>query len=66
MVTSLLKKLNLNFLSKLSVMGAIQSFNKMPQGLGTGSLFTNNFESPLEVKKGALFYNTNTSWNFNL
>ncbi|MFH6769434.1 o-succinylbenzoate synthase [Gaetbulibacter aquiaggeris] len=40
--------------------------NLQPQGLGTGSLFTNNFESPLEVKEGALYYNTNTSWNFNL
>jgi O-succinylbenzoate synthase len=40
--------------------------NKMPQGLGTGSLFTNNFESPLEVKKEYLFYNTNKKWNFNL
>jgi len=30
--------------------------NKMPQGLGTGSLFTNNFISPLTVKNGALFY----------
>ena len=38
MVTSLLKKLNLNFLSKLSVMGAIQSFNKMAQGF-LGKLF---------------------------
>ena len=40
--------------------------NLQPQGLGTGSLFTNNIESPLEVKKGALFYNTKNSWNFNL
>ena len=40
--------------------------NLQPQGLGTGSLFTNNFESPLEVKEGALYYNTNNSWNFNL
>ncbi len=40
--------------------------NLQPQGLGTGGLFTNNFESPLEVKEGALFYNTNHSWNFNL
>jgi len=30
--------------------------NKMPQGLGTGSLFTNNFESPLQVKNGTLRY----------
>lgn len=40
--------------------------SKMPQGLGTGSLFTNNFESPLEVKNGHLQYNTTGSWKFNL
>ncbi|MCH3883092.1 MULTISPECIES: o-succinylbenzoate synthase [Tenacibaculum] len=40
--------------------------NKLPQGLGTGSLFTNNFESPLEVKSGTLQYNPTKNWNFNL
>lgn len=40
--------------------------NLQPQGLGTGGLFTNNFESPLEVKEGNLIYNTNHCWNFNL
>lgn len=40
--------------------------NKMPQGLGTGSLFTNNFESPLEVNNGYLHYNNRKNWNFNL
>jgi o-succinylbenzoate synthase len=40
--------------------------NPMPQGLGTGSLFTNNFDSPLEVKNGYLHYNTNQDWNFNV
>ena len=40
--------------------------NKMPQGLGTGGLFTNNFVSPLTVKNGTLRYNTNQDWNFNL
>lgn len=39
---------------------------KMPQGLGTGSLFTNNFECPLEVKNGYLHYNKTKNWNFNL
>lgn len=39
---------------------------KTPQGLGTGSLFTNNFECPLEVKSGKLHYNLNKHWNFNL
>ena len=38
----------------------------LPQGLGTGSFFTNNFESPLEVIKGALHYNANKNWDFNL
>jgi o-succinylbenzoate synthase len=40
--------------------------NSMPQGLGTGGLFTNNFDSPLEVYKGGLYYNKNKNWNFNL
>lgn len=38
----------------------------MPQGLGTGSLFTNNFDSPLQVKNGKLHYNNLINWNFNL
>ena len=40
--------------------------SSMPQGLGTGGLFTNNFDSPLEVYKGGLYYNKNKNWNFNL
>ena len=40
--------------------------NKMPQGLGTGGLFTNNFECPLEVETGRLQYNIKKDWNFNL
>lgn len=40
--------------------------NTMPQGLGTGSLFTNNFTSPLTVKNGTLQNNLNTDWNFKL
>lgn len=30
--------------------------NSMPQGLGTGGLFTNNFETPLVVRNGHLWY----------
>lgn len=40
--------------------------SKLPQGLGTGSLFTNNFECPLEVKSGNLKYNQSINWNFNI
>ena len=36
--------------------------SNLPQGLGTGSLFTNNIESPLEVKNGRLFYNNSKKW----
>ncbi|WP_347925781.1 o-succinylbenzoate synthase [Pontimicrobium sp. SW4] len=39
---------------------------KMYQGLGTGSLFTNNFDSPLMVKNGTLQYEQNRHWNVNL
>jgi len=40
--------------------------NNMPQGLGTGDLFTNNFDSPLIVKKGTLQLEKNNHWNINL
>ena len=40
--------------------------SQMPQGLGTGGLFTNNFDSPLQVKNGQLFYNKSEEFNFNL
>lgn len=36
--------------------------NPMPQGLGTGALYTNNFECPLEVVNGKLTYNPHTNW----
>ncbi|WP_139959472.1 o-succinylbenzoate synthase [Flavicella sediminum] len=38
----------------------------MPQGLGTGGLFTNNFNSPLYVDKGALWYGNSNEWDFKL
>lgn len=37
----------------------------MPQGLGTGGLFTNNIPSPLVVKNGKLWYQPEQKWNFN-
>lgn len=39
--------------------------NLMPQGLGTGSLYTNNFDSPLTVSEGQLWYDTNKEWKIN-
>jgi len=40
--------------------------NRLAQGLGTGSLFTNNFESPLQVKNATLRYDNNLNWKFKL
>lgn len=37
--------------------------SNMPQGLGTGALYTNNFDCPLEVSKGQLWYNTSLKWD---
>lgn len=36
--------------------------NPLPQGLGTGQLFQNNFSSPLVVKEGSLFYLPESGW----
>lgn len=37
--------------------------NLLPQGLGTGQLYHNNFESPLEIRKGELSYDVPKSWD---
>lgn len=39
--------------------------SKMPQGLGTGALYTNNFDCPLEVSQGQLWYNEAKAWESN-
>ncbi len=40
--------------------------NSLPQGLGTGQLYTNNFSSPLMVQNGRLFYRKEKEWDMNL
>jgi o-succinylbenzoate synthase len=40
--------------------------NLMPQGLGTGALYTNNFYCPLEVFEGQLWYRKDQKWDCNL
>ena len=37
----------------------------LPQGLGTGQLYGNNINSPLEMDHGYLRYNSNKSWDLN-
>lgn len=36
----------------------------LPQGLGTGSLYTNNLDSPLYIQGQFIRYNTKEHWNF--
>ncbi len=38
--------------------------NLMPQGLGTGALYTNNFVCPLAVLQGQLWYKKEIDWHF--
>ena len=40
--------------------------NLLAQGLGTGSLYTNNFDCPLTVSDGQLWYDNTKSWDLNL
>ena len=35
----------------------------LPQGLGTGGLYTNNITSPLQVMNGRIQYNNNRTWD---
>ena len=37
--------------------------SNMPQGLGTGEVFTNSIISPLAIKDGSLLYNPSKSWD---
>jgi o-succinylbenzoate synthase len=36
--------------------------NPLPQGLGTGALYSNNFETPLLAEKGYLYYIATKNW----
>jgi o-succinylbenzoate synthase len=36
--------------------------NKLPQGLGTGQLYSNNFDCPLKIKSGNLFFDPKENW----
>ena len=39
---------------------------EIPQGLGTGSLYKNNIDSPLTVGNGFISYNIQKPWNLEL
>jgi O-succinylbenzoate synthase len=59
MTSALESNVGLNAICQL----ASQLKNTLPQGLGTGKLFTNNFESPLTVESGQISYDSKKAWN---
>lgn len=59
--SSLESNIGLNILAQF----AAKQGNPLIQGLGTGQLFSNNFDSPLVVRKAQLFYNPAKSWQLN-
>jgi o-succinylbenzoate synthase len=38
----------------------------MPQGLGTGQLYSNNIDSPLVIRDGSLYYDQTLSWDLSV
>ncbi|WP_332913137.1 enolase C-terminal domain-like protein [Algoriphagus boritolerans] len=58
MTSALESNIGLNAISQLA-----STFNPaIPQGLGTGKLYHNNLQSPLEIQSGFIRYNTDTAW----
>lgn len=58
MTSALESNIGLNAIAQLS-----STYNpSIPQGLGTGKLFHNNLESPLEIKSGLIRYSPEKSW----
>lgn len=59
-ITSALESnIGLNAIAQFTANYAIS----IPQGLGTGQLFHNNFPSPLSIDKGRLYYKNSSAWN---
>lgn len=58
MTSALESNIGLNAISQLA--SALDT--SIPQGLGTGKLYHNNLDSPLEIKSGKIFYNPAHSW----
>lgn len=58
MTSALESNIGLNAISQLA-----STFNpEIPQGLGTGKLYHNNLDSPLEIQSGQIHYNPAKSW----
>ena len=64
MTSALESNIGLNAIAQFTFL----QHNTMPQGLGTGSLYTNNIESPLSIEGERIMYQPHISWDnkFNL
>lgn len=58
MTSALESNIGLNAISQLASIFE----SSIPQGLGTGKLYHNNLESPLEIKSGFIRYNPEIAW----
>lgn len=58
MTSALESNIGLNAISQLA--SALDT--TIPQGLGTGKLYHNNLDSPLEIRSGQIFYNQESGW----
>jgi len=62
-ITSALESnIGLNAIAQFTATREVQ----MPQGLGTGQLYQNNFTSPLTIEKGKLYYQKEKKWDQNV
>lgn len=62
-VTSALESnIGLNAIAQYTYM----QHNPMPQGLGTGALYTNNVKAPLKVAQGQLHYDSEQNWDLSM
>jgi o-succinylbenzoate synthase len=59
LTSSLESSVGLNALAQFTANYEVE----IPQGLGTGKIYDNNFESPLDVSKGILFHNPKEKWD---
>lgn len=61
--SALESNIGLNAIAQWSSSHFMDNALPLPQGLGTGSLYTNNIESPLDVKEGAISLDPHGTWN---
>ncbi|WP_367379229.1 hypothetical protein [Persicobacter sp. CCB-QB2] len=62
MTSALESNIGLNAITQLTSFLQV----KMPQGLGTGQLYHNNFSSPLTIRKGSIHYKNELPWEIGL